>query len=289
MRTLNSAIASIVVAGVHLVPAMEAAATVPKQLPKDVEAVEVMYQQAKLEGATGAAFDQLLHIGEDRSASVPARQHAVDRIGALGYAEAKPTLERLLESTTQEDTASGLRARVHLAYWRVVVAQEDDPERRRTILVDLTDAKVDESIMTQTRSWAIDEICALGQPDLLPMAQAAIRKLDSTERGADEAQVCQLKSELVARHPSRVEALAAALEMEDPSRAGILHRWAIEELADVAGSAADDVLAEHAKRLAQAKGPGKQGTLRTVVEVLKLRGWTDEDFREAGILVTKFL
>jgi hypothetical protein len=179
--------------------------------------------------------------------------------------------------------------RSDLAYWRVVMAQEDDPGRRRALLVDLTDAKVGESIMTQTRSWAIDEICALGQSDLVPMAQAAIRKLDSTERGADEAHVCQLKSELVARHPSRVEALAAALELEDPSRAGLLHRWAIEELADVAGSAADGVLAEHARRLSQAKAPEKRGTFRTVVEVLKQRGWTDEDFREAGILVTKAL
>lgn len=289
MRTRDSVIAVIVLAGVHLMAGIETSATVPKQLPKEVRAVETLYEEARLQGATGAAFAQLLHVSADESASIRARQHAVDRIGALGYAEAQPTLERLLESATQEDIASGLRARLHHAYWRVVVAQEDDPERRRTLLVDLTDAKVGESIMTHTRSWAIDEICALGQPDLVPMAQAAIRKLDSTERGAEEAQVCQLKSELIARNPNRVEALAAALEMEDPSRAGLLHRWAIEELADVTGSAADDVLADHARRLAHTKAPGKEGSLRTVVDVLKQRGWTDEDFREAGIAVTKSL
>jgi hypothetical protein len=115
MRIRDSVIASIALAVVHLVPAMETAATVPKQLPKDVRAVETIYEQARLQGATGAAFYQLLHVSEDRSASVRARQHAVDRIGALGFADAEPTLELLLKSAAQEDIASGLRARVHLA------------------------------------------------------------------------------------------------------------------------------------------------------------------------------
>lgn len=47
MRTRESVVAIIVVAVVHLVPPAETAATVPKRLPKDVQAVEAMYEQAK--------------------------------------------------------------------------------------------------------------------------------------------------------------------------------------------------------------------------------------------------
>lgn len=282
MSTRELSIATIAVAIIHLAPPAETEATVPKRLPKEVQAVEAMCEQAKLQGATGAAFDQLLHVSQDTSSPVRVRMHAIDRIGTLGYTEAKDTLQRLLDTATQEDIASGLRARVHLAYWRVSVAQEADPAKRQALLVALSEARIGDRIMTRTRSWAVDEICALGQPDLVPMAQAAIRKLDSTERGDEEAQVCRLKSELVERHATRLEALAAALETEDPSGANLLHQWAIGELTDVAESAAEDVLVEHARRLAQ-EAPRKSGTFRMVIDALRKRGWTDEEFREAAI------
>ncbi len=246
--------------------------------------VDVLYERAFCEGKLQQNIQELQGLIEDSGKKLHAREYAVEKLGQLLRAQhqfnERAYFLGLARQASEDPDIRLLRSAILKEFARVGVQElQSEPERIEELTRLLT-FSYEEFAAKRARRWAADELCSLGVEEALPL----IRKVYFDYRKSDaglQAKVCTWKVRLLKQHPSRLDALTAALQVAEEEASAQVRRWAVEGISEIEGSQAEDVL----RRIAAGEFamPGTPSLEVVAVQGLKARNWTYGRLMAVGV------
>lgn len=236
--------------------------------PFSVAPIDALYAQAKL---TGDGLNELEEIVKNKSMPTSVRAYALEKIGELARPEADTFLIRVSSNTNE----SVLMLAARIAYLNSRVIREPSQAGKRRILLEtLNDAP-----MRDTRSWAADELCDMGEIVSLLDVRNTISAVDPTPSGNRRFILCESKVRILFMHRRRIDALRAALFDKDED----LRRWGIQQLGKLNSTEADTTLVDFARQLQKNPKDANERLLNLTIHALGKRGWDDQRLNSHGI------
>jgi HEAT repeat protein len=242
----------------------ESAAAFSEQMLK----VNSLFAQAA-SGGNGLA--ELKEMVNRKDIDTSVKMHALEKIGEL----ARPEADKFLIQVSADASESVLQHAARLAYLNSRVIREPSQAGKKKILVETMNTEA----MRDTRSWAAEELCDMGDTASLPQVRKTISAVDPTPSGNKRFSACESKVRLLSKYSSRIEALKSALSDKDDG----IRRWGIQHLGKLKTAEADTTLVNFASELQKNPQDANERLLNLTVHALKERGWDDQRLNARGI------
>jgi HEAT repeat protein len=230
--------------------------------------VDSLYTRA---ASGGTGLEELEKAVTNKSWPTSVRQYAIEKIGEL----AKPEADNFLIQISSNTNESVLMLAARIAYLNSRVIREPSQAGKMRILLET----LNHAPMRNTRSWAADELCDMGDAASLPQVRKTISDVDPFPSGKKRFNLCESKVRLLAAHTVRIDALKAALLDKDEE----LRRWGIQQLGKLKTPDADTALVNFAGVLQKNPLDENERLLNLTVHALTKRGWDDQRFKAHGI------
>jgi len=306
---LNGRAALLVTIVVSLLVTTAANGT-PVAFDEERSYIEGIAREAGTASKRSQAISQLIEIVErphENDAELHLRQFAAEELGELEASEAKQMLKDLALSLEWKDPYVYLKQSATLAYWQIVVAEQDGQQTQEDLLVSLLSNSAPEPRADAVWVWAVDELANRGVARAVPaIAECIERRIGASSRRAEyEIWLCRTKVDLLQSSATRHSALAKALATRDPGQYQKLKSWAIEELGELDTSRSRMTLVNFALGLQEtyydAEGrmievdkaadplQGQAGDLyNCAIGILRDAGITGEELKAVGLDPRKF-
>lgn len=230
--------------------------------------VDSLYTRA---ASGGTGLEDLKKAVTNKSWPTSVRQYALEKIGEL----AKPETDKFLIQISSNTNESVLMLAARIAYLNSRVIREPSQAGKIRILLET----LNHAPMNDTRSWAADELCDMGDTGSLTQVKKTISYVDPFPSGKKRLNLCESKVRLLSAHAARIDALRAALFDKDEE----LRRWGIQQMGKLKTPDADTVLANFAGELQKNPLDENERLLNLTIHALRKRGWDDQRLKARGI------
>lgn len=269
-------------------------ATTVHVLSPEENKIDQLYLAAQSVQTRSEAIQGLKGFIEDKGMPFHIKRYATRKLGELHLPELE---DYFLEISSKKRVADDKQMPwddTYQAYWKIRVNHEPDPEKQVAMLTEVLQAELEGRRAGKVRWWASVELCNRGIQSAFPAIVESIKSRVSGSDAEKEINLCRMQIKALSDHPTRFEALVAALKEGDPTRSSIdLKNWAVKELASMKIEEANKVLANYALHLQEIGAKlFKEGNsdLQPYSSVhsyifysLRENGWENEQLQKYGI------
>jgi hypothetical protein len=202
---------------------------------------------SKLAAQVGLKEDELQKLLAANLRHPTVRVHTLFVLGRTGLQEAVDFLSNLREENLGVGTSHRVWPAVQIALQQARLALILDPQQKIEFLEGILSELYRGPASGEVVSWAEDELCNQGSLISLPNIRASILRHQSIH-AEGEIRFCEARLRVLSRGPDRLASLGYVLNVGNSEDARVT-RWAIDELASMHSSKADEMLDRYATEI----------------------------------------